>query len=145
MFREEDARIYEAMTGQPEASEDFMKEYMLWLRMSHRAGATGPLGVGAMVALARSQGVGPPDAAAKSEQNIDWRRIPKDTKVQAVVNGVKASGYFQGIAGSGTIAVLIEGDAVVREFGASRVEIAPLEIPDVPDTPKKKRGPAKCR
>ena len=140
MFREEDASIYAAMTGQEEASESFMKEYLLWLRMAHRAGATGPLGVGPMVCLCRSQGIGPPDGVQKVASNIDWRRIPRDTKVVVPLNGTKANGFFRGVADSGTIAVLVEGDTIVREFGASAAEIAPLEIPDVPDQPKRRRG-----
>ena len=140
MFREEDARIFETMTGKDVAPEEFMTEYLIRLRMFHRAGGSGSLGIVGMLDLCRSQGIGPPDGTKDNAKATDWRKVPISTKVRAVVNGKWVPGYFKGIAGSGTLAVLLDGDTVVREFGGTKVSLAPLEVPDVPDLPMGRKG-----
>jgi len=109
-------------------------EYEIRQSMFHRGGASGPLGVMALVDLARHLGLAPepdPEQAAVA----DWRKVPADgtARVEAQFFGEWVPGAFLGFVEGGTVAVRLDGDDLVRECRPGMLRLGGPPFPEPAD------------
>jgi len=125
-----------AILGGAALSEEVIQEYNLRLLMYHASGSSGALGAIGLIDLVRSLNYGP-KPVAYSEPLIDWRDYPSDgsTHVEARYMGIWQSGVFLGFVESGSLAVRLEGDPVVRECNRGMVRLRATDRP-TEDTPE---------
>ena len=109
-------------------------EYEIRQSMFHRGGASGPLGVMALVDLARHLGLAPepdPEQAAVA----DWRKVPADgtARVEVQFFGEWVPGAFLGFVEGGTVAVRLDGDDLVRECRPGMLRLGGPPFPEPAD------------
>lgn len=121
MILPNDEESIRRMLGCDEIPAEIEPEYDLWLRMRHRDGATGALGPDLMLCLIRQLKLTPPAAVVTDEQ-VDWRRVPKGARVVVSVNTGDHLGTYQGKVDFGTLAILLDGDRYVREINVRYVK-----------------------
>ena len=115
------------------------RECKLWTRLYHSNGGNGPLGVIHLITLLRTLKILIPDVEEDIPATIDWGLYPQDgsVRVEARFGGTWAPGLFVGFVESGTLAVRIDHDAMIRECRADmvRFSVAPLPVEVDVDTP----------
>lgn len=109
------------MLGVQEIPTSVLPEYVLWLRMHHRDGASGPLGHDLCLCLLRSLKLEPPKVTERA-QDVDWRSIPVGTKVVIKDGHTTSYGTYRGKVDYGTLGVMIENSAFVQEVNARFVQ-----------------------
>lgn len=103
------------------------EEYIPRLRMFHREGVSGAMGVTALVDCLRAVGLGPPDhreLRAELEKEIDWTQVDTQSSVEIRVGGQVHYGQFMGLGNDGMLYVKIEGDPVLQELPRADVKLA---------------------
>jgi hypothetical protein len=107
-----------------------MAEYDIWLRMFHRAGGSGGLGLQSLMALVRKLDRAPAKPAEKPADK-DWREVPPGSRVEALYHGEWHPGVYQGRVENGILAIKLDDDEFVRECRPHMVRVtgAPQAAP----------------
>jgi hypothetical protein len=125
MFHPSDADSLSRMLGTTEHSASLEGEYLARLRLFHADGRSGPIGTTGLVDLIRCVGEFAPAAPVRVEQ-VDWRALPQDgtTRVVAKYFGQWLPGTFRGFVENGTLAILLDDDAMMKECRKDMVRLA---------------------
>ena len=118
------------VTGWRDVSEKVRRDYDMWIRMKHRAGFPGPLGI-LLVPFLRSQNARPKEEPERTEPTR-WSTVDFGQVVQVFENGILKEGKFAGMMDGGMLGVRINGEAIVREFAQTSVQLLKSGIsPDI--------------
>lgn len=108
--------------------DEVRRECAIRTRMFHSSGHSGPMGALGLIDAIRSLGYGPPEPVVVPVK-VNWREYPQDgsTKVEAKFFGQWMRGAFLGFVESGTLAVRLDDDGIVRECRPDMVRLAEVE------------------
>jgi len=134
----QDLLSIQRMLGESQTSLEIEHEYKVRLQMYHRDGNSGPLGTLGLLDMLRFLKLAPP-AAEERAPEIDWREMPQDgrVRVEARFWGSWMPGVFLGFIESGTLAIRLDHDPVIRECRKDMVRFveisdSPFELPEPP-------------
>ena len=122
----DDMRAIQNITGWDNVPEKHQRAYDAWIRMKHRSGFTGPLGL-LVVPFLWNQGIRP-KAEPKRTTHINWRDIELGQRVKVYDNGVLREGVFAGLVEAGSVAARLDGEALVREFPSHLMSLHESQI-----------------
>ncbi|MEO1615058.1 MAG: hypothetical protein AAFV88_04360 [Planctomycetota bacterium] len=146
MIVPEDHLCIQQMLGIEVIPKKIEEEYGIRIRMYHRQGAGGPLGVTGLIDMLRFLGCSCGQAKfAKQSEQIDWRRIDEGTPVQVQVGNEWLTDHatFQGSVSAGSLAV--ERGGQIDEFNAFDVRLVKDQFPDDVDEESFKGDPDDLR
>lgn len=114
MIHEQDEYMIKVMVGAERITPAMEKEYEIRLRMYHRSGASGPLGVQGLIPMLRDLGAAP--AEEKKEPTLDILQLKKGDPIVVVQpdDSLRSATYASGMRG-GSHSVLYEGDDTQSE------------------------------
>lgn len=135
MVHPDDLDAFGRITGDRTLTPEFEAEYGIWLKMHHRN--NGQRGLGSlMIPLMRHMGIGPKADPLRTEDRINWAAIQPMTRVLAQTDTGPKMGHYVGLREYGILAVLYDGDPVVRQIEPFKLSlVAPDAEVDVVTPP----------
>lgn len=109
-----------------EPNAEVLAEYQERIQFYHRGGGSGPLGPLGLTDLLRYMGYSPP-SHKKMDGVTDWHAIQLRHPVEAYFFGQWIPGTFEGFVESGTLAIRLRDDPIVRECRRDIVRLAALD------------------
>jgi hypothetical protein len=125
MIHPNDEQSLIRLLGTSDIPKEVLDECAMRTRMYHADGNSGPLRTLALIDMLRFLGKKPP-APVIPKSAVDWRMYPQDgtVRVEARFFGAWQPGVFLGFVQGGTLAVRLDGDAMIKECNASIVRLA---------------------
>jgi hypothetical protein len=121
---EEDQLSFERLLGIREVPPKLLKEYSLRLAMYHKDGGTGPLGTMALIDCVRYCGFKSVYEEQSPQDETDWDKVKRNTRVEALYSGVWMPGKFVGFGESRVILVQLDDDEFIKECRKHMVRVA---------------------
>lgn len=128
MVHPEDLDIFGRITGHRTLTPEFEEEYGLWLKMHHRNKGQGGIG-SLMIPLMRSLDIGPKAEPKFTEERINWAAVQPMTRILAHTDTGPKMGRYVGLREYGILAVLYDGDPMVRNIEPTKVKLVTDEEP----------------
>lgn len=104
-------------------------EYMLRLRMKHRAGISGQLGLDGIISMLRFLQLSPPEVVGSQRNKTDWRQIEAGTMVTVNADGKEQSAEYMGRGAGGMLCIRFPAEDFIYEFPAFAVSLAKSDAP----------------
>ena len=130
MILEDDHEALARILGTNDIPEPIAIEYGHWIRMYHVAGGSGPMPLPMLICMLRSIGVGPRPLVNEPSTATDWHKVDYGLAVAVAFDGSPepVRGVFRGIPATGMLAVLLDGEARVRDVEQRRVHLIPSDV-----------------
>lgn len=124
----QDELALQKILGSKAIPQEVADEYRLRAGMFHRGGASGPIGLMALVDLVRFCGLAPATLDTEPE-HVSWGGYPQDgsTRVEARFFGAWKPGAFLGFGKAGSLLVRLEEDGKTRECMRHVVRLVVVE------------------
>lgn len=130
----QDQETLQRLLGVEVVPVNVLEEADIRTRMYHAAGASGPLGIVAMISLVRDMGLNHSGPAGAASGKTDWRALPQDGTVRIEAGpffGSMLPGVFLGFVQAGMLAIHLDDDheGYVREVRADMVRLSAVQNP----------------
>lgn len=126
MHARDNEDIIDILGDMPSAVEE---EYLIRLRMKHRSGITGRLGVDGIVAMLRYLNLEPPEVLGSQDRRTDWRVIEQGSAVTAFCDGVEKPAEFVTCTTGGMLGIRFPDESFVYEFPAHSIKLVKVDAP----------------
>jgi len=127
MHRDDYNAIVNIIGDMPKQVEE---EYLTRIRMKHRGGTTGRMGIDGIVAMLRFLKFEPPEVVGSQNHRTDWRVIEQGSAVTVFCDNKEKTAEFVTCTAAGMLAIRFPDETFIYEFPTHSVKLVEVNVPE---------------